>query len=314
MHALAKPVRDGRSRSFPFCEKRMRLRAGEVAYFDEGSGPEALVFIHGLVADYTHFEHIAPSFAGQHRVIGVDMLGCGASEKRLDARHTIRGYAANVLELLGRLGVERATLVGHSAGGMVSTRAALMAPHAVERLVLLSSAGLRRYAPMASTFARVLFRKRWIEPSLVHLGLPILKQVLVADNHYTRKFIGDALDRPVQPASREMAKVFQDLVPELAEPTLLETAHRITQPLMVLWGEHDALVPSASARALAKARPDAMLVPLSSCGHMPMIERPAEVIRAMQSFLGKTARLAPRAIHARPVPTLPRSTPRRRAA
>ena len=67
-----------RSKTFPYAVRWAPTSRGPVAYFDEGEGP-ALLFVHGLVGDFTHFEHVAPRFAGRFRVLGIDLHGCGLS-------------------------------------------------------------------------------------------------------------------------------------------------------------------------------------------------------------------------------------------
>jgi pimeloyl-ACP methyl ester carboxylesterase len=278
----------GRSRTFPFGTRFVDLPAGRVAYFDEGEG-DALIFVHGLVGDFTHFEHVAPAFASGFRVIGLDMPGCGISDKR-PQRHTVAAYADTVLALMDVLGITRATLVGHSAGGLVSATAALGAPHRVERLVLVNSAGLRRYAPGVRWLARGLLRPWLLTATLERLAMPMLDHVFVARNEYTAKFIRDSLDRPRHPTLGEMAKVFSDLGPELVAPGVLDHAERLTMPMMVLWGDGDRLIPPSAADELASRVPTAWLRMLPRCGHMPIIEQPDAVIRALGEFLGEGRR------------------------
>ena len=78
---------NGRSQSFPYPTRFAHMTDGPVAYFDEGAG-EALVFVHGLVGDFTHFEHVVPGFAASHRVAGIDLPGCGLSCKPLSKQHS----------------------------------------------------------------------------------------------------------------------------------------------------------------------------------------------------------------------------------
>lgn len=270
--------------SFPFSTKRVRIRDGEIAYFDGGEGP-AIVFVHGLVGDFTHFEHIAERLvAAGHRVLGLDLPGCGASHKRR-RRYDLDGYAKDVLDVMDALELERVTLAGHSAGGAVVAEAALRAASRVERLVLISSAGLRSYGSATHAAVKTFLRPWVLERSLEHLAMPLLDLVLVEKNAYTEKFVRDALDRPKFPTLREMARVMSDFVPDLVRPTVLERAEDFSMPVLVVWGDADKLVPPESASQLSRRLPDVTLRLLSSCGHMPMIERPETVAREIASFV-----------------------------
>jgi pimeloyl-ACP methyl ester carboxylesterase len=281
---MRKTQGDGRSPSFPFSTQRIHVADGSVAYFDHGDG-HPVVFVHGLVGDFTHFEHVAVRLADLgHRVIGIDLPGCGASHKRR-RRFCVDSYARDVLEFADKLGLERFSLVGHSAGGAISTVAALRAPTRVERLALLSTAGMRRYPKAAHVAAKMLMKRALLEHTLERLAMPLLDLVLVEKNAYTDKFIKDALDRPVDPTLREMARVMEGLVPDLMHATVLDRAHGLAMPLALIWGDTDRLIPDASARSIAARVPSARLTKLPGCGHMPMIERPDVVARELAHFL-----------------------------
>ena len=275
---------NGRSQTFPFATQFADVSGGPVAYFDAGTG-ETLIFIHGLVGDFTHFEHVAPAFVDGFRVAGLDLPGCGISCKP-SSRHSIEGHARTLLEWMTHVGIERATLVGHSAGGLVSAQAALFAPHRVERLVLVSSAGLRRYGPLTQWLARGLFRPRILAATLERLAMPMLDHVFLNRNEYTEKFVADSLDRPTHPTLGEMAKVFSDLTPDLLSPLVLDSARRFTMPVLVIWGDGDRLIPAESAAEVAREIPSAKLVMVPQCGHMPIIEKPGAVVGALRRFVG----------------------------
>jgi len=260
------------------------VRGGEVAYFDAGEG-EPLVFVHGLVSDFTHFEHIALPLSRHFRVAGLDLPGCGISCKPSD-RHSIHGYAETLLSWLESRGLTSATLVGHSAGGQIVAEATRLSPKIARRLVLLGASGMRRFPPIASVAARAIFQPWLLSRTLDRLALPILDQVFVTRNAYTEKFVKDALDRPIHPTIDEMAKVFHDLVPDLLEPTILENVDRFQMPVLIVWGDRDRLIPRKSVEAVARRLPNVMLKIIPGCGHMPMIECPDTVVRAIEEFCG----------------------------
>jgi pimeloyl-ACP methyl ester carboxylesterase len=279
----------GRSRSFPYRTRHAQLDGGRVAYFDEGQGP-ALLFVHGLVGDFTHFEHVVPSFATGHRVIGVDLPGCGLSDKRRDVRHSVWTYARAIHELCERLGLERVTLVGHSAGGQVVAAAAELRPDLCERLVLVNSAGLRHYPLPMRWAARAVVRPWLLTRVLERAAMPILDQVFHERNAYTEKFIRDAMDRPPFPLLDEMSKVFTDLVPELMVGTVVDGARKLTMPTLVIWGDRDRLVPLPRVQRATRRLPHGRLEVIRDCGHMPMIEKPAIFIDLLSGFLASAAR------------------------
>ena len=105
-----------------------------------GAGP-ALVLIHGITGSSRTWEDVIPLLAQHHTVIAPDLLGHGESAKpRGD--YSLGAYASGVRDLLIALGVDKATVVGHSLGGGVAMQFAYQFPERVERLVLVSSGGL----------------------------------------------------------------------------------------------------------------------------------------------------------------------------
>ena len=111
-----------------------------VNVIDLGSGPP-VVFIHGLSGSWQNWLEQLPVFAREHRVIAFDLPGFGSSEMPAD-KITISGYGRFVDALLDELGIAGAAIVGNSMGGFIGIEVAIQFPERVERLVLVSAAGL----------------------------------------------------------------------------------------------------------------------------------------------------------------------------
>src|SRR4030095_4158213 len=112
-----------------------------------GDGPP-VVLIHGMVNSSRHWESVALQLADSYTVIAPDLIGHGDSATpRGD--YSLGAHAASIRDLLAAIGVERATLVGHSLGGGVAMQFFYQFPQRTERLVLLSSGGGGRHAGAA---------------------------------------------------------------------------------------------------------------------------------------------------------------------
>ncbi|MGH2853265.1 MAG: alpha/beta fold hydrolase, partial [Solirubrobacteraceae bacterium] len=108
-----------------------------------GEGPP-LLFVHGLSGSWPNWLEQLPVFAASHRVIALDLPGFGRSP--MPAEHiTISGYARTLDALLDALEVDAAAVVGNSMGGFVAAELAINFPQRVERLALVSPAGLSTY-------------------------------------------------------------------------------------------------------------------------------------------------------------------------
>ncbi len=273
---------------FTYEQRSHDAPSGRVAYFDEGDG-EVLVFVHGLVGSFTHFQYILPQLAPRYRVIGVDMPGCGESGHAA-RRQSIDTYASSVLSLLDARSVRRATLIGHSAGGLVVSRVAELSRDRVERLVLMNPAGLRGYVRPLRVAARVVMRPPVVAVLLGLFVEQILDHVFCAHNDYTRHFAAEQTGRyPKHKLLYGMGRVFRDIVPDLMRPGVLDARHALDMPVLVIWGDTDRLVPLAKVKDAVAKLPRAELQVIHQCGHMPMIEAPEETRRLLDAFLGASA-------------------------
>ena len=121
---------------------QIELHGHRVIYRIAGSGPP-VVLIHGMVNSSRHWEAVALRLADSYTVIAPDLIGHGDSATpRGD--YSLGAHAASIRDLLAAIGVDRATIVGHSLGGGVAMQFFYQFPQRVERLALVSSGGLGR--------------------------------------------------------------------------------------------------------------------------------------------------------------------------
>lgn len=132
-------------RPVPDTEPRMVFRTihgYRRAFRLAGSGP-VLVLIHGIGDNSSTWLDVIPHLAKKYTVIAPDLLGHGRSDKPR-ADYSVAAYANGVRDLLSVLGVERATIIGHSLGGGVAMQFGYQFPEMIERLVLVSSGGVTK--------------------------------------------------------------------------------------------------------------------------------------------------------------------------
>lgn len=121
-------------------QRWVRIGGRAVNVIELGTGPP-LVFIHGLSGSWQNWLEQLPVFARDHRVVAFDLPGFGASEMPSEPI-SISGYARLVDALFSELGIAGAAVVGNSMGGFIGAELAIAFPPRVERLVLVSAAGL----------------------------------------------------------------------------------------------------------------------------------------------------------------------------
>ncbi len=282
-----------RSETFPYSQQTFALTRGEltgarVMYFDSGASKKpVLLLVHGLGCNLTHFEYIAPLLeAAGFRVIGLDLPGFGLSSKP-HGRYTIRFLSDAIIELLDELHIDRASLCGHSLGGLVCADLALHSPERVERLILLSSAGFFRMPLAVRLAARTILRPGLLAPALEHGARRLLGRALSETNERTERFIEQSVSRPDPRFVRDLARVMWSLRDDLTSYTLLDVAKRLETPTLVIWGGRDKLLPFGRVPGWVRELRTGEMEIIERCGHMPHIENPVAVAHRVREFLGR---------------------------
>jgi pimeloyl-ACP methyl ester carboxylesterase len=290
-----KPLKPSRSETFHYPEKVFFYGDVPTVYFDSGPAKKrpTLLFVHGLGGNLTHFEYLAaPLQADGYRVCGLDLPGFGLSGKP-HREYTIPYLSGAILKLMDHLGIERATLIGHSLGGLVVADAALRAPQRVERLVLLSSAGLFKMPLPLRLAARTFMRKGLLATALERNARRLLDLVFSESNHRTERFIEQSTTRPDNRFVLDLARVMSSARKDLTSYHLLHEVDRLKMPTLVIWGGRDRLLPFKEVPAWASRLPDGELEVIEKCGHMSMIEDPERVLRRIRAFFARSSTDSP---------------------
>jgi pimeloyl-ACP methyl ester carboxylesterase len=262
-----------------------------------GEGPP-LVLIHGYGANAVTWEPWLDALARRFRCITVELKGFGRAPAPRDGRWSVPDLAAPVTELVRRLDLRDATLVGHSLGGAVMLAVALELAAGGEpadsgrigRLVSVAGAAYRQAEPPFVRLAR--------HPRLARLGFRLVpKKVLVRLAYRTIVTRTEALtsarvEAYARPLRRpEVQRAAIEVARNLFTPELESFTARypeIAVPLLCLWGDADPVVPAWVGRRLAAEVPRGRYVELPGCGHMVPEERPRSSLRQLVAFVDET--------------------------
>lgn len=267
-------------------QRWVRIGDVDVNVVELGDGPP-VVFVHGLSGSWQNWLETLPHVARSHRAIAFDLPGFGASPLG-GGPISIPGYAQLVDGLCEALGLGPAAVVGNSMGGFIAAELAISIPSRVERLVLVSAAGLSteslRRQPLL-TLARALalaspFTTRRIETIARR---PELRR-------WALRYVFDRADLLPAPLAYEQLKGsgkpgFMPALEALMTHPLRASVSRIRCPTLVVWGTHDRLVPRRDADEFERLIPGARKVLLEQTGHVPMLERPAAFNALLDAFL-----------------------------
>jgi pimeloyl-ACP methyl ester carboxylesterase len=259
-------------------------------YREEGNGPP-LLLLHGFGASTFTWRFVAPELAKSHRVIAVDLKGFGQSDKPFDGRYSVYDQAELLAQLIEDKDLRDLTLVGHSFGGGVALLLALEADQRLDgritRLVLLDSIAYPQNIPV---FFRLLdvplvsqLGVRMVPPSV---QARVALQIAYFDDSKIDPEEVELYAAPLKTAAGKHAIIHsaRQIVPEdIAE--LSERYKTIALPTLILWCDHDRIVPLEVGIKLRRTLPNSTLRLVEDCGHMPQEEQPASTLALIKGFI-----------------------------
>jgi pimeloyl-ACP methyl ester carboxylesterase len=258
------------------------------------SGPRdapALILVHGFGSSLQTWDAWAQGLGASHRVIRFDLPGSGLSLPDPAADYSDARSVELVLALMDRLGLARASIGGHSIGGRIAWTFASRRPERVDRLVLVAPDGFASpgfeygKAPHVPGLLGVM---RYVLPkALLRMNL----KPAYADPTTVSDALIDRYDDLIRAPGARQALLDRMRQTVLVDPRpLLAT---IRAPTLLVWGERDAMIPSANAADYLKALPRARLVSIAGAGHVPQEEAVAVSLAAVEAFLREGAAKAP---------------------
>jgi pimeloyl-ACP methyl ester carboxylesterase len=279
-----------------FAPWQIELHGHRVIYRIAGSGPP-VVLIHGMVNSSRHWERVALSLADSYTVIAPDLIGHGESAApRGD--YSLGAHAAGIRDLLTAIGIDSATVVGHSLGGGVAMQFFYQFPQRTERLVLVSSGGLgHQVSP--------LLRGAALPGASALLALAAHRRVVAALVDTSERLRRRGSSKSVY--LRAIARALQPLEEAGAREAFLQTLRSVidvrgqrvsavdrlylldAMPTMIVWGARDNTIPVAHGRQMHEAVPGSRFEILPRAAHFPNLEDPEGLAAVLRDFLETTS-------------------------
>jgi pimeloyl-ACP methyl ester carboxylesterase len=260
-----------------------------------GTAP-VLWLIHGIGDSSRTWEEVLPLLGDGYTVVAPDLLGHGASDKPR-ADYSVGGFANGMRDLMIVLGVERATVVGHSLGGGVALQFAYQYPELVERLVLVASGGLGaevhpvlRAAALPGTSALIgvsshpMLRVPALTAAKLAARVGLLDPADVEETGYVWEALRDGSTRAA------FLRTLRSVIDVRGQAVTSRDRLYLTAaiPTLLIWGARDPILPVAHARVAADALPGAQLEVVARAGHLPHRSRPQGFADSLLGFLAST--------------------------
>jgi len=265
----------------------------QVHYKVVGQGKPAFVLLHGFAASVFSWRKVMEPLSEAGMVVAFDRPGFGLTERHMpgewdgESPYSPEAQADLTVSLLDELGIDRAVLVGHSAGGTIALLTALRHPERVEALVVedaavydntgtpewvgpfLRTPPMGRLGPLlvrsVTLWGEAAIRTAWSDPDKITVELI---------SGYKKPLQAENWDR----ALWELALASHPL-------GLGELLDEVSVPALVITGERDRIVPTRNSERLAAELPAAELVVIPDCGHVPHEECPGEFLEAVREFV-----------------------------
>jgi len=253
--------------------KTVQTEHAPIRYLEGGSG-EPLVFFHGA-GGMTPEDPLLAELASRFHVYAPYLPGYGESEECATLRDML-DFALHGWDVVEALGLENPILVGHSMGGMIAAEMAALAPNDVSRLALICPAGLwledhpivDMFTPLPFELPGYLFHDPEQGAALMTAGLKM----------HDPEFPKTYLIRNARPLGMASKILFPS-----PERGLAERLYRVKAKTVIVWGESDKLIPPVYGPAFKEKIAGAKLVNVPEAGHMVIVEKPAEVVKAIET-------------------------------
>jgi pimeloyl-ACP methyl ester carboxylesterase len=252
-----------------------------------GAG-EPVVFLHGFPTSGHLWNDVVTLMPPGHRLVVVDLLGYGRSDRPLARPVDIRAHAARIVALLDELRIRRACIVGHGIGGGIAQSLAIRHRDRVSHLCLVSSVAFDHWLPLGVRVAAQAAPAIQSLPPWIILGIlrRKLRKAYEDSEHAAR-----SVDLYLRPFSDEGGRAA--LLAHLAALSTTETAELepelkgISVPTAIAWGQHDGIVPLSIGRRLQMAIPGASLEVIPGTRHFTPEEAPQKVADVIGHLLAR---------------------------
>lgn len=236
------------------------------------------VYLHSTLGESSMWLPFYQAWAKNFHVLVPTHPGFGESAG-FDRIDTIEDMAFHYLEFFDALGIEEINLGGVSLGGWIAAEFTVRWPERVRRLWLADAPGLWvENEPMPDLF-RIMQDRNKIRDLLFHDPQGHMASMVIQD----------------KPKEEDMLRAYQSMT-VLArlvwerpyDPKLAERLYRIQCPTLLVWGDHDRLVPPAYGEAYQKLIPGAKMELIKDCGHLPMFEKETEFVELLNRFCAES--------------------------
>ncbi|WP_053360426.1 alpha/beta hydrolase [Bacillus sp. FJAT-27251] len=254
-------------------------------YYQHPAPRETIVLIHGFLSSLFSFRHLVPLLKEDYSVISVDLPPFGKSGKRTSYEYSYKNLARTLTELMDGLNISTYTVIGHSMGGQIALNILHHFSGKARKAVLLCSSGYLKPAgralmlssrlPLFHLYVKYHLGRSGVEKNLRN----VVHDHSLIDDEMREGYLAPFMDNGI---FKGLTRMIRDREGDLPH----EALQQIQTPCLLIWGEHDKVVPLSVGKQLARDLPQANLIVLEDTGHLVPEERPEEVASHIRKFIG----------------------------
>ncbi|MES2824521.1 MAG: alpha/beta hydrolase [Pseudomonadota bacterium] len=265
--------------------KFINLGGRQTHYVEKGEG-EPLILLHGFFYDSYLWAENIDALAQNFKVYALDLWGCGYSTRDpLDYGYPL--YADQILMFMDSLGIERASIAGQSMGGGAAVQFCLQHRQRVNKLVLVSAAGLPNPIPLLAKFFNLprigefflaLNSNAMRKGGLVNFF--IYDKNRLTDSHFDNITRAHKIAGSTEAGLKIQRKEFFD---KLSDE--IHQLGKIDVPILIVWGRKDKAIPLKCGQEMQRILKNARLAVIDNAGHVPNFDRAEEFNQLAVNFL-----------------------------
>jgi pimeloyl-ACP methyl ester carboxylesterase len=265
-----------------------------MAYVDEGSGEQTLLFVHGLALYGKSWTKNIDQLKQHYRCIAIDLPGNGHSDKG-DYPYGIHFFAGCIYDFILKLKLKNVTLVGHSMGSQIAIELVTGERASFKKLVLCAAAGFETF----QVWEKVLYKSSIHLADMFSSEENSLRQVVYSSffnnpsqsDEMLKELVGILKSHHI----RDYRKMIEACIDGMLNEPVYDKLKLIQQPTLVIYGDHDMLIPNRlihhytikhMAEEAIKQIPNATLKIIPKCGHLVQMEKPEVVNEYINAFVG----------------------------
>lgn len=249
------------------------IKGCKVNYKESGNGEKTIVILQGWGTNMEVYNSMASVLMLKYKVVQFDFPGFGSSQEPPEP-WTVDDFADFFVEFLDEIGVQNATLIGHSYGGRVIIKLAAREEFSprIEKIVLVDSAGVLPQRSMKQKARIALFK--------------IVKKVANMKIVYKmcQELIDDWKSKQGSEDYRKASPIMRACLVKAVNEDLTRLLKEIKQETLLIWGENDTATPMRDAKIMEEQIPNAGLAVINGAGHFCFLEKPVIFEKILKSY------------------------------